>query len=545
VILVLDSYEVARLLDTWLRQDFVPALPATVHAILCGRDAPVAAWLSAPGWGGLLRTVAIEPLREADAVQLLLLGGLSEAHARQINRFTRGHPLALTLAAGLTTRHRTDLEALALHHVVEELARMYLAEVPDETTRQAIKAASVIRCVTISLLRAMIPAAVPQDLYERLRILPFVHQQRDGLQMHDSVQQAIALNLKAEDPTRYCSYRRAAWYQLRTEARTAPPPECWRYTADMLFLLENPYVREGFFPTGAHMHAVEPARPEDAGAIHEIARRWDGPEGLAILDLWLKHALHGFHVARDANRDVVAFYCAFGIESVHPALVDADPVVRRWLAHMQAAPIAPLQTVLLFRRLLCRDVGEQPCAAQGACWLDVKSAYMRLRPNLRRVYSAVSEAEFSLYWSALAQVGFEVGATDIAIDGRPIKTIVLDMGPLSVDGWLAGLVAAELGLSGRELLDKETRELVVDGSRVALTKLEFAVMRYLHEHEGSAVQRESLLRDVWNLQYNVGSNVVDVVIVNLRKRLGNQAGLIETVPGFGYRFLDIARPDSS
>lgn len=36
VILVLDSYEVLRLLDTWLRQDFVPSLPNNAHMILCG-----------------------------------------------------------------------------------------------------------------------------------------------------------------------------------------------------------------------------------------------------------------------------------------------------------------------------------------------------------------------------------------------------------------------------------------------------------------------------------------------------------------------------
>jgi hypothetical protein len=73
---------------------------------------------------------------------------------------------------------------------------------------------------------------------------------------------------------------------------------------------------------------------------------------------------------------------------------------------------------------------------------------------------------------------------------------MLDFGTNSVDGWLARFVAAELGVNGDELLDVKARELVIDGQRLPLTPLEFSVMRYLHEREGSAVARESLLRDV-------------------------------------------------
>jgi hypothetical protein len=67
--------------------------------ILCGREAPLAAWLCTPGWAGLFRSIAIEPLAESAAVELLARSGISENRAHDINRFTRGHPLALTLAA--------------------------------------------------------------------------------------------------------------------------------------------------------------------------------------------------------------------------------------------------------------------------------------------------------------------------------------------------------------------------------------------------------------------------------------------------------------
>ena len=77
-------------------------------------------------------------------------------------------------------------------------------------------------------------ATAPQDAFSRLRSLPFVSIDLDGLHIHDSVKQVIAMALRATDPTKYLGYRRAAWSQLRIELAKAPLTELWRCTADML-----------------------------------------------------------------------------------------------------------------------------------------------------------------------------------------------------------------------------------------------------------------------------------------------------------------------
>jgi hypothetical protein len=542
VVLILDNYEVLRLLDTWLRQDFVPAQPANVHMILCGREAPLAAWLCTPGWAGLFRSITIEPLTDSEAVELLARLGISESRAHQINRFTRGHPLALALAAATLAESGSPmLEDLALQRVIEELARMYLAEISDEITRRALEAASVVRCATVSLFRAMLPEAAPQDAYERVRSIPFVQMQREGLQVHDCLQQAIALGLKAADPSRYLRYRRAAWRQLRKEVRSAPASELWRYTADMLYQLQNPIVREAFFPTDAHTFGVEPARPGDAGSVFDIARHWEGSEAMRCLELWWKHALHGFHVVREPAGKLAGFSCVLHPEWVTPELEGADPIIRNWMEHLKVSPVPAMQGALFVRGWLTRESGEGPCGEQGAFFLDIKRTYMLLRPRLRRVYYTRREAAFQIYAPFLAELGFQpITSADATLDGELYRTAMLDFGPSSVDGWLGGLVAKELGGNGAELLDVEARELVIEGQRVPLTPLEFSVMSYLHEHEDSAVSRESLLRDVWGHKYDAGSNVVDVVVRALRRKLGQHAGMIETVPGFGYRFRQTA-----
>jgi DNA-binding response OmpR family regulator len=68
-----------------------------------------------------------------------------------------------------------------------------------------------------------------------------------------------------------------------------------------------------------------------------------------------------------------------------------------------------------------------------------------------------------------------------------------------------------------------------------LTPLEAEVLAYLQRHAGEPVDRAALLRDVWGYDWTGGSNVVEVVISSLRRKLGDRGGAIKTVRGVGYR----------
>jgi DNA-binding response OmpR family regulator len=125
---------------------------------------------------------------------------------------------------------------------------------------------------------------------------------------------------------------------------------------------------------------------------------------------------------------------------------------------------------------------------------------------------------------------------EVSIGEASYRSLLLDMGERSVDGWLTRLSAAELGTAQGGLLDQARRALVVDGRRIVLTRKEFDVMRYLTARQGETVARIELLNDVWDLKYEIGGNVVDVVIAGLRKKLGDLAGAIETVHGHGYLY---------
>jgi DNA-binding response OmpR family regulator len=87
-------------------------------------------------------------------------------------------------------------------------------------------------------------------------------------------------------------------------------------------------------------------------------------------------------------------------------------------------------------------------------------------------------------------------------------------------------------------LDLLTRTLVVEGQRVELTAREFALAEVFLRHPGQVLSREQLLSLVWGYDYDPGSNVVDVYIRYLRKKLGDRR--IVTVRGMGYRFEALA-----
>lgn len=91
--------------------------------------------------------------------------------------------------------------------------------------------------------------------------------------------------------------------------------------------------------------------------------------------------------------------------------------------------------------------------------------------------------------------------------------------------------------SGELSLDLAAHEARAAGRRLELTQKQRALLEYLLVHEGEVVTRGMLLSAVWGYSFDPGTNVVDVHIAQLRRRI-EQAGLrcpIETVRGVGYR----------
>jgi DNA-binding response OmpR family regulator len=87
---------------------------------------------------------------------------------------------------------------------------------------------------------------------------------------------------------------------------------------------------------------------------------------------------------------------------------------------------------------------------------------------------------------------------------------------------------------GAVQLDIRTRRASVSGRQVDLSAREFALAEMFMRNAGQVLSREQLLDHVWGLDFDPGSNVVDVYVGYLRRKFG--ANAITTVRGAGYRY---------
>ncbi len=96
-----------------------------------------------------------------------------------------------------------------------------------------------------------------------------------------------------------------------------------------------------------------------------------------------------------------------------------------------------------------------------------------------------------------------------------------------------GEAAAQSLTHGQIRLDLMTRRVTVGTVEHDLTAREFSMLEMFLRHPGQVLSREQLLNGVWGYDYDPGSNVVDVYVRYLRKKVGDAA--IATVRGMGYR----------
>ena len=88
--------------------------------------------------------------------------------------------------------------------------------------------------------------------------------------------------------------------------------------------------------------------------------------------------------------------------------------------------------------------------------------------------------------------------------------------------------------AGGVRLDLRTRRATIGGKEVDLSAREFTLAEIFMLNPGQVLSREQLLDHAWGLDFDPGSNVVDVYVGYLRKKFG--AEVITTVRGMGYRF---------
>ena len=161
----------------------------------------------------------------------------------------------------------------------------------------------------------------------------------------------------------------------------------------------------------------------------------------------------------------------------------------------------------------------------GKGGLEVLEALRALRPRLPVI--AVT---------ALDDTGSKIGGLDAGADDYVTK-------PFSVEE-LVARIRARLRWTdddggtlkaGALTLDLASHRALLHGREIALSARELELLAAFMRHPGQVLSRGQLLRLVWDLDFDPGSNVVEVYVAALRRKVGPT--FIETVRGSGYRFV--------
>lgn len=117
--------------------------------------------------------------------------------------------------------------------------------------------------------------------------------------------------------------------------------------------------------------------------------------------------------------------------------------------------------------------------------------------------------------------------------------------PFSIDILLAHIEAIakrcfqkgnEQVRAGDICVDVNQRKVIAEGKEIDLTPKEYEMLLYFIKNTGKVMKRDSILNEIWGLQYVGDIRTVDTHIKQLRSKLNNYGSYIKTVHGIGYRF---------
>jgi Transcriptional regulatory protein, C terminal len=522
-VVMIDDVDTWRLAASWLRVDLLPALPESTRFVLAGAVPPPSAWSTEYGQYFLDIKLGALPRMESDAA--VAAAGLSTETAERIWQLSGGHPLGLRVAI-----HAARAGSLGTTRDAGELANAILQAIGDSDLRRAVEACAIVRRANRALVSAILEVEEPLPLLllEAVEALPFATRDAEGIYIAEPVRRALVDWMSGVEAERYQLWRKTAADWIASRLRTAGRSGRWRYMADLLHLLEQPALRNAFFPPEQEAPPVEPARAHDFDEIFDIAELRDGPDERARIEVWAQRLPHRFSVARGSEGEVLAFYLFARQDDPHSGVGAVDPLFAAWQAHLAANPIEG--EVLFIRQMSARASGAYP-AGRTACILDLKRDYIE-RPRMARIYCHAFVEDPDLQY----RLGFRpmehphTGVSD---------TMVLEVPGGDMIEWVSALVdAGTHGMAHCDNLDfaRDRREIAMGGRAIELTPLEAQVLAELIDRAPAVVRREDLIERIWRRAY-VGSNVIDNVVRTLRKKLGPRRDCIQTVPKAGYRYV--------
>lgn len=444
-VILVDTCELLRPLDGWLREDFLPQLPVETMTVLAGRDTPGEGWRSDPGWQALVRILPLRNLGPDDVRDYLVRRDVPAEQHQAVMEFTHGHPLALTLVADVIEQRPGQAFAAAESpDVIGALLERFASKVPTQRHRAALEASALLRVTTEPLLAEVLGVDDASELFAWLRSVSFVDSGPLGVFPHDLARDALSADLRWRNPDRFAElHSRARAYYARRLGEVGDL-EQQRVLSDYVFLhrdnpLVKPFIDWGDTGTGVPY----PPRPEDAPRLREMVARHEGEASAGIAMHWLRRQPEGVLVMRGVHGEAAGFVCMVRLEQATAEDRRADPVADRALAYLESrAPLRAGERATFFRFWMDAEQYQAVGATQSLVFLKAAQHYLTT-PGLAFSFFPLADPEFWAPFFGYIDL-FPVPEVAYEVEGRRMTVFGHDWRVLPPLAWLDVLAQREL-----------------------------------------------------------------------------------------------------
>ncbi|MBT2414678.1 AAA family ATPase [Streptomyces sp. ISL-12] len=350
-LLLIDTFEYCQSLETWLRDEFLPGLPADILVVVASRHAPDMRWSADPGWAGLLKVIALGSLGADEAQAFLERRGVDPARRDALLAFACGHPLALVLAAHASAGH--DMPASRpwepVSEVVAPLLSDILGDLPGPRHRLALEVCAQAHVTTETLLRAVVGDDAP-ELFAWVREQPFIDRCAEGVFPHDVVREALAADLKWRDPERFDQLYRRLHRHLLKRIGSASSGRLLHDVGSLQFLYRGAgYMAQSHAWYTPGLVEDHPYGPSDEADVLALVERGEGADAAGPVRYWLRNRPQDFRVQRLRGTSAAIAFSAW-LRPDPSQGREHDPVAEAAWEHVAAhGPLTPGEHVVLGR----------------------------------------------------------------------------------------------------------------------------------------------------------------------------------------------------
>lgn len=446
----IDTFEMAAPLDGWIRDEFLPTLPANALVVIAGRDAPSIGWRTDPAWQGLLQVIQLHNLSVEDSKAFLVRRTVPEAHHQDILNFTHGHPLALSLVADVfAQRDSITVANPASPDVVRLLLEQFVQQVPGPAHRAALEACAMVRVLNEALLNEMLLSEDAHGMFEWLRGLSFIESGTDGVFPHDLAREALAADVRWRNPGWYAELHLRARSSFKAQFDRATGEAQQRILFDYIFLhRDNPVVRPFLEWQTSASAIAEGFAAADIPAILAMVEKHEGEESAVFARFWLERQPRNALVFRGLHGEPVGYMQMVRIDQAKPDDLQFDPgtaSAHRHFVQHRSLRIGDAATV--FRFWLAANTYQDVSAVQSLVFINAVRHYLST-PGLVATYFPVISPDFWAGMFAYADLHRTPDA-DFSVAGRDFGMYFHDWQAVSPADWLGLLAEREVGAAGR------------------------------------------------------------------------------------------------